>query len=216
MAKKGIRVTESNYLKGPSRTGREPPHSREMSLEYSPFVAGNKYAAAENMSPAAHSRRMAALYRGWATNTRKGRGERVMPAEVKKKIVRAQRSRLRENVAREVREIQDMARKLAGNAIEVMAEIMHNEEAPEAARIAASQVILERAYGKATQTNVNAVIDANGKPSEVTAKELDSRVAETLKRIESITGGAAEAAKGEDGSPDLRKHDRDPGGSSVH
>ncbi len=180
------------------------------------FEKGNRLAAAENMSPEAHQRRMRGLFKSWGVSTRKARGERVMTAKHKKNIQRAQRVRLRENIVKEVREIQEMARKMASTAMRVMEEIMCNEEAPEAARIAAGQVILERGYGKATQTSINAVIDSNGKPSEVTARELDTRVAEALKRVENLTGGAPEAADSKEQPADIRKRDRDPGSSSLH
>ena len=125
------------------------------------------------------------------------------------------RIRLRENLQAEAREIQNIARTYAVSAMEKLADIVENSQ-QDSSVIAAAQVIFERAYGKATQTSINANIDANGKPTEVTSKELDSRIAETLKRVESLTGGTPQAEKGEERPADLRVGDRDTGGSSVH
>lgn len=180
-----------------------------------PFEKGNKYAAASNMTPDAHHRRMQALYRGWATMARRHRGERVMSASHKENIRKAKRTRLRENLQAEARDIQNLARTYAVAAMEKLHEISEHSE-QDSAKIAAIQVILERAYGKATQTSINANLDANGKPTEVTSKELDTRIAETLKRVENLTGGTAQEVEGEGQPADLRVGDRDTGGSSIH
>lgn len=179
------------------------------------FCKGAKLAAEGNMTPAAHQRRMKALYRGWGTRERKHRGERIMTAKHKTAIKRAQRSRLRENLQAEARDIQNLARQHAIEAVEILADIMQNS-AQDSARIAATQVILERAYGKATQTSINANIDANGRPTEVTSKELDTRIAETLKRVESLTGRTPKEEASEGQPADLCVGDRDTGDSSVH
>jgi hypothetical protein len=45
--------------------------------------------------------------------------------------------------------IQELARKHAPEAIDVLVQIMLNEKAPPNARVAASNTLLDRAYGKA-------------------------------------------------------------------
>lgn len=180
-----------------------------------PFPKGNRLAATENLTPEQHQRKMRGLFKAWAVRERQDRGERVMTAETKQKIQRAKRTRLRENLQSEVREIQSLARSYAVQAMEKLADIVENS-AQDSSVIAAAQVIFERAYGKATQTSINANIDANGKPTEVTSKELDTRIAETLKRVESLTGRAAEAETSEVRPPDVCVSDRDPGNSSFH
>ncbi len=175
------------------------------------FGEGNKFAAAENMSPASHKRRMKGLYKTWAVIERKHRGEVFMTTTKNT----ARRSRLRENLQAEAREIQNLARTYAVEAIEAMGDLMLNSEKG-SDRIAAAALILERAYGKATQPNINANIDANGKSTEVTSKELDTRIAETLKRVEALAGGAPQEEPSKDGPADLRVGDRDTGGSSIH
>src|SRR5690349_19090172 len=87
------------------------------------------------------------------------------------KAAKRERVKLRETVAREQREIQEIARKNAQAAMERLADIVEHSH-NETAAIAAAQVILDRGYGKANQTNINATIDANGKATDVSNKEL--------------------------------------------
>ena len=180
------------------------------------FPKGHRYSLRENMSVESHRRRMMGLYKAWGVKDRINRGERVMRAPHKAAIKRAKRVRLRENIAAEARHIQNIARQNAVESMEILADIARDEGQNAASRIAAIALTLERAYGKATQTNVTANIDANGKPTEVTSKELDTRIAETLKRVESLTGGEAQAEASESGPADVCVSDRDPGGSSIH
>ncbi len=149
--------------------------------------------------------------RGVANDFRRYRGEKVETKTQQKR----KRLRLREHVQAEHREIQAIARTHAISAMNKLAEIVeHSDHA--ASVIAAAQVIFDRAYGKANQTNITANIDANGKPQDVTSTELDARIAETLRRVEGLTGRAAEAEASEGGSADLRVGDRDSGNSSLH
>jgi HEAT repeat protein len=49
-------------------------------------------------------------------------------------------------------DVQDLARQRSAEAIDTLTEIMHNEKAPPAARVAAAGALLDRGYGKPTQT----------------------------------------------------------------
>lgn len=181
-----------------------------------PFEKGNKYAAAEKMSPESHKRRMRGLFKAWGVRARINRGERVVTASTVKKIKKRARVRLKETVAKEVRDIQNLARKFALAGIEEAAKIAGSSSSKDSDKLAAINLLLDRAFGKATQTSINAVLDANGKPSEVTGKELDERIAEALKRVEDLTGRAPKAPKGQKRPDNIRERDRDTGGSSVH
>ena len=123
------------------------------------------------------------------------------------------RVRLRETVAKEARDIQDMARRHATAAMERMAHIVNNPASPENAQIAAAAVILDRAYGRPNQTNTNLNVDANGKPTEVSTTELDRRITEALRAVEALTGRARQAPKSKEQPADIRERDRDPNGS---
>src|SRR5258708_3362959 len=175
------------------------------------FSPGNELSKACNLSDASNYKRIKGLMRGWAATARKRRGERIMTAAAKKKVERRQRVRLIENIQTEARDIQNQARGMATEAMEVMANLMrHSPKGSD--RVAAASIILERAYAKATQTNVNAKLNADGKPTEVTSKELDTRITEAVQRVESITGGAPEAEGGEGEAAHLRIDDSDTGG----
>lgn len=105
----------------------------------------------------------------------------------------------------EQREMVDLARQKARRAMEVYDEIMDSETSADTAKLQAANAVLDRAFGKATQTNVNTNVNADGKPSEIDYRELNTRIDNALKRIEEATGGTEQAPTGEDGHPDLRK-----------
>ena len=48
-------------------------------------------------------------------------------------------------------DVQELARQKSPEAITTLANIMHNEKAPPAARVAAANALLDRGYGKPTQ-----------------------------------------------------------------
>lgn len=173
------------------------------------FKEGNKYASKETMSPESHERRMAGLRRTWEVIQRKRAGEKIVPVRAKTR----KRERLRQTVAKEMYEIQNIARTHTSEAMRRLAQIVNNSD-NESMVIAAASVIMDRAYGKASQTNINANVNADGKPSEITGKDLDKRIANALKRVEDLTGGAPKAPTSEKRPPDLRKLDRDPNGTT--
>ncbi len=179
------------------------------------FTEGNQYALAEKMLPEKHARRMQGLYRGWQTNARKANGEKFVNAMEKRRQKKRKRIRLHLTIAKEAREIQDLARRSAAAVMKRLAEIAETS-ANEAAAIAAGQVLLDRAYGKASQTNINATVDTNGKPTDVSAKELDTRIEKALKRVDTLTGGTTKAPARKKQPVDVREHDRDPDSSSLH
>lgn len=107
-------------------------------------------------------------------------------------------------VALEAHELQQIARQNATLAMNTLVEISGNKRAPEATRIAASSVILDRAYGKASQTSITANV-TNGKASDLDSTELDKRIDRALKRVEDITNRAPKAGAGKKRPADLRK-----------
>ena len=108
-------------------------------------------------------------------------------------------------LALEAHELQQMARENATLAMETLVEISGNKRAPEATRIAASAVILDRAYGKASQTSITARV-TDGKASDITADELDKRVTQTLKRVEALTNRTPKAGKSPKRPTNLREY----------
>lgn len=108
-------------------------------------------------------------------------------------------------IALEAHELQQIARENATLAMRTLVEIAKSTRAPEATRIAASSVILDRAYGKASQTSITANV-TNGKADEVTADELDKRTRQALKRIEDITNRTRKAPASQKRLINLRKY----------
>lgn len=106
--------------------------------------------------------------------------------------------------ALEMHELQELARQSARGALETLVEISGNKRAPEAARIAASVSVLDRGYGKASNTTITANV-SNGKAADLTGDELDRRVKQALKRVEDLTRRTPQKAEGPRKPSDLRK-----------
>jgi hypothetical protein len=106
-------------------------------------------------------------------------------------------------IALEAHELQRLAREHATVAMEALIDIVQNPRAPEATRIAASSVILDRGYGKASQTSITANI-GNGKTKEITTDELDKRVTSALRRVEELTDRTPKAGTSEKRPANLR------------
>jgi len=126
-----------------------------------------------------------------------------------------ERYQLRETAAREAREIQALGRRHAEEVMRRLCDIAQNSM-NETAAIAAAQAVLDRTYGKANQTHINANIDANGKTTDISAKELDERINTALKRVEELTARKAKPAEGKEQLVDLRKLHRDPNGTPLN
>ena len=131
------------------------------------------------------------------------RGEKLREKKLMNKKRRTSES---ESIVKDAREIQELARKHVPKAIEKLGEILENPEATDMSKIAAYHALADRGYGKPTQTNLNANFDADSKPSEVNEKELDSRIAEALERIERITSGTGQEVSGKERPADIRKY----------
>lgn len=108
-------------------------------------------------------------------------------------------------IALEAHELQQIARENATLAMETLAEISGNKRAPESSRIAASAVILDRAYGKASQTSITANVTSNGKKSDLDQSELDKRIGSALKRVEELTNRTPKARPSTKRPVDIRK-----------
>jgi hypothetical protein len=118
------------------------------------------------------------------------------------------RTRLTINIhkmrALEAHELQKIARESAEDAMSTLKEICKNKRAPEATRIAASSVILDRGYGKASQTSITANV-SNGKARDITAEELDKRTTAALQRVEELTNRAPKERKSTERPAHLHK-----------
>lgn len=135
--------------------------------------------------------------------------------EEERKFVR-KRAKLKESAIRELAEIQLKARKYTDSILEAMIEIAQNDKAVESARIQAAHFVFDRAYGKAAQTNINANMNTDGKPSAITGSALAKRIETALKRVEELTGGGTPAPVSEERPADIRECDPDPDSSTRH
>ncbi len=126
------------------------------------------------------------------------------------------RARLKESAAKEAADIQLEARRHTADILDEMVEIALSETAVESAKIQAAHFVYDRAYGKAAQTNINANVNANGKPSEITGSTLAKRIEATLKRIEELTRGGATPPASEERPADIRECDFDPDSTTKH
>lgn len=196
-----------------------PPPKKGLGGPY--MRPGNWMAAAKFMNPESHKRRMYGLVKKW-------KGRVVMKQERKKDGVKRRASeqkrlqinprlRLKVTASLEAREIMEIARTHATAAMERLATIVNDPNSPEGVAIAASAVILDRAYGKAQQTNTNVNVDANGKTEEINGTELAKRVDDALKQVEKLANGNRKAPKSKPELIDLRVHHRHTdGGKRQH
>jgi hypothetical protein len=123
------------------------------------------------------------------------------PNAMKRKRVMIKDQRKR---AIEMHELQKLARENAVEAMEALIDILKDPRSPHPSRIAAASVVLDRGYGKASQTTISANI-GNGTTKELTGDELERRIGAALKRVEAITTGASKAGTSKAGSGHLRK-----------
>ena len=108
-------------------------------------------------------------------------------------------------IAKDAREIQELARLHGAEAIKAYAKVLKSNVSSDLAKIAASNALLDRGYGKALQTSVNATVNTDGATKEIDGEELDRRVKETVERIERITKRKREKIKSPEQPVDLRK-----------
>lgn len=148
---------------------------------------------------------------GQAGNTRRARYratwfKRTLKVSFREEAMKRKRVQLKEKkvIALEAHELQQIARENATLAMRTLVEISKNPRAPEATRIAASQVILDRAYGKASQTSITASV-TSGKTKDLNSTELDKRISSALKRVEDLTNRAPKAATSKERPAHLRK-----------
>lgn len=108
-------------------------------------------------------------------------------------------------------EVQAQARQTGKECVNTLREILKNPMASDVVRISAAQTLLDRGYGRPTQTNINASVDTDGSPAQITDKELDRRIDETLRATEALTRAAGpqkrkrEKIQSEAGPADVRK-----------
>lgn len=124
------------------------------------------------------------------------------PSKRERVIIDMKRARAVLKKAADLPEVQEEARGLAREAIKTLGSILKNKLASDQCKIAAATALLERGYGKATQTNIN--VNGDGKNSEVNDAELNRRINSTLERVERIAGRTREKIKSPPRSPDIR------------
>jgi|SRR5882724_623052 len=131
-------------------------------------------------------------------------GLKLKPA-LREEALKRNRIKLQQKraVQLELHELQALARENATAAMRTLIEIVKNKRAPEATRIAASAVILDRGYGKASQTTITASI-TNGKADNLNSTELDNRISRALKRVEDLTNRTPKAGTSQKRPANLR------------
>src|SRR6516162_10805714 len=168
-------------------------------------ATGIRWAVRENFTEAQHNRRLNGLFKTWDVDERKKRGEVIMSTKENERRKFRRRLRLKEGVALQARDVQEVARKYARATMEMIAEIAGNPTERAADRIAAGNVLLDRAYGKANQTNTNVHVDNNGRLTEISSGELTTRIEETIRAIEITTKRTVKKEESGKQLVDLRK-----------
>ena len=102
-------------------------------------------------------------------------------------------------------EAQEHARLHILEAIDALAEIIKAEDSGATAKIGAASLLFERGLGKPTQTNINASVNTDGAPREITGDELEKRIRDTIARVEGISTRKREKIVSEELPAYLRK-----------
>lgn len=184
------------------------------------IVPGHTLSKAENMSEESNALRFVALIKAYRNRALRKQGYVIVRKKARTKMgfkakLRHMRAR-KKNAVKSAREITKIALENAGKAMRVAVEIMDDARSDPRARLSAVDMILNRAAGRPTQTNINASVDANASPDQATGKELDQRIAETIERVEQLAGRAPKAKKRPRPALNLRPVNSNPGGSTVH
>jgi hypothetical protein len=104
--------------------------------------------------------------------------------------------------AMESRKLTEICRETAEEVMDVVKTILHSDTSADTAKLTAAQMILDRAYGKATQTQVNAQVNADGKTTEIDDSELQRRISDALEAVNRVA--ASGTRKTEEGSGEKR------------
>ncbi len=143
---------------------------------------------------------------GHRLKRRKNHAEKMRRAQVRV-IDEVQMEAFRKkNLAMEARDLQDLCRQFTLKATETLIEILDNPDASDGSKLKAIEMLWDRGYGKAAQTQVNINASADTKPSELDDKSLDKRITDALNRVEKLASGETEEGKSEDRPTDLRKY----------
>jgi len=112
----------------------------------------------------------------------------------------------KKNLALEARDLQDLCRQFTLKATETLIQILDNPDASDGSKLKAIEMLWDRGYGKAAQTQVNINANADAKPSELDSASLDKRIAEALNKVEKITNRISKEGTSEERPSDLRKY----------
>jgi hypothetical protein len=123
--------------------------------------------------------------------------------EEKKKLKELKQMK-KEAMIKGARNLQDLARDAAEEALEVIKAVMNDENAAPSARLQAAEMIHNRGYGKPLVTTINNNANIDMKPSEIDDTALDHRIRETLARVEQLTAREGKEATSQDRPTNIR------------
>jgi hypothetical protein len=187
----------------------ESKYEGKLSDNYRPFeklkgTPNLKSIFSDRLDPSVHGHR---IKRDFITDeniekfyAKKNRRQLKVTNEVKMTMLR------RKEVALEARDLQNICREVSDKIIKTMIGILDNPDSSDNSKIAASNLLLDRGYGKAAATNVNINANADAKPSELDGRDLDKRVADTIRQLEKLTDGTPEEGESEKRPSSLREY----------
>jgi hypothetical protein len=167
------------------------------------IVKGHTLTRTENLSADAIRRRAEGQARGIINSMKRRNGDPDAPAD-SNATRKAKKVKLKYTIAKELIDIQNKYRRMADIAADEINKIITDEHAKHSDKIAAVAHVMDRAYGKSTQVNVNANTDPDSKPKELSPEQLTKRIADAIKRVEAATGRIPETPASEDTPPDIR------------
>lgn len=103
-------------------------------------------------------------------------------------------------------DIQRQARKYSPDALRALRDVLRSKMSTDLAKISAATALLDRGFGRPSQTNINAAVNTDGPPSKIEEIELNRRITDCLERIEGATRRTREKIKSPKRPVDIRQY----------
>ena len=115
---------------------------------------------------------------------------------------------LRKMIGLEYKEMQEIARQNAEDAMQVYLDIMRDPETAPSVKLAAADRVMERAFGKTAQMNLNINTSIDSNPMDLSDADLTREIKAIVGKVKTIESGGSqtEEVEGEVRPKNLREY----------
>jgi hypothetical protein len=99
---------------------------------------------------------------------------------------------LRKMIGLEYKEMQEIARQNADEAMQVYLDIMRDPDSAGSVKLAAADRIMERAFGKTAQMNLNVNATLDGNPMDLSDADLTREIKAIVGKVKTIESGGSQ------------------------